>query len=77
MAESEPTQTTDPAPENDPTAMEAAPEEDDTEGHSMNYEYSRMMARERQQAGERAARDAARMGDRKASRSFLDRIRGR
>jgi hypothetical protein len=72
MAENDPRQTT------DPPVMEPAPEEADTEGHSLaTYEYGRTMARERQQAGERAARDAARMGDRKASRSFLDRIRGR
>jgi predicted exporter len=71
MTENEPTQTTDSA------ATDPALEEADVEGHSMNYEYVRSEARERQRSAENTAHNAARLGERARSRSLLDRIRGR
>jgi len=71
MAEIEPLPGT--APDADPQPID----EDDTEGHSFDYEYARTVARERQHAAEGAALKSARLSDRARTRSLFDRIRGR
>jgi hypothetical protein len=71
MAENEPTERT------EPTAGDPALEEADTEGHTMNYEFNRIVVSEHGQAANRAALKAARLGERARTRSLLDRFRGR